>query len=596
MILQRIVYPHSASFEEELYVRFDHAHVALVGECNKIVSSNSYKQIRFDTYFNTFSIKKWKKYTCINQIKLTLDLMGSARIVLVKLELHGKTVEEHIVASRIVHHSERKKLTISFPPDENGDAFTFYVYPLSERVEIYDGTYISDIDESSLREVRLALAICTYRREAFVQRNMDMLRERVFENSDSLLYGKVKAFISDNGNTLDAASFNCKNIVVFPNMNSGGAGGFSRSAMEAVEDEEFAPTNVIMMDDDIQFDAEALERAYVFLRLLKPQYRNSMIGGAMFPLDDRCIQHAAGETMTLKRLLFDKRGYDMKSIYYVLQNEVEEIINYLAWWFCCVPIELLAKDQYALPLFFQYDDIEFSIRNDDVPKITLNGICCWHSSFNRWPGIKAYYSIRNCAIVKSICFDEYSRTRFLWEVSKRAIKNLFQMSYKEANLALMGGEDFLKGLSWVSSQDPQFINDRVSSLVEKTVPGEVLNPVYHPREMKWNCETKDVKRISPAQFLTLNGWILPSKKVVTVELNNPPLKYLYRAKTVIKYDTYSGKGIVVQRSYKKAFQIMLRLGKLCWNTAFHFRAAVRDCRESREKVSSKEFWKAYLKL
>ena len=596
MILQRIVYPHTPTFEEILYARFNREHVALIGEENSIVSSNCYERIGFDTYFNTFSVRKWAKYTTISNVKLTLDILGKARVVLTRLELHGNTVEEHIAASEVVDHHEKSSVTTSYPPIENEDAYSFYVYPLSEQVEISGGAYTSDVDEESLREVRLALAICTYRREAFLQRNIHMLQKQIIDNPDSMLRGKVKVYISDNGKTLDPSKLNSESITVYPNPNYGGAGGFTRSTIEAIEDIDFAPTHVILMDDDIQFDVEALERTFVFQRLIKPEYSSSMIGGAMFPLDNRAVLHASGETFTINGITSNKFGYDMSRVFYILKNDVEESINHFAWWFCCVPIELLAKDQYALPLFFQYDDIEFSIRNDDVPKITLNGICCWHSSFNRWPGIKAYYTIRNCAIVKSICFDEYSRTRFLWEVSKRAIKNLFQMSYEEANLALLGGEDFLKGLSWLSKQDPEALNSKVYSLCEKLVPAEELSPAPDLRNIKWNDNIGQGKRRGVFRWLTLNGLLLPSRKTVTVELNNPPLRYLYRVKTAVKYDTYSKKGVVHHRNYKEASKIAIRWAKLCWNTMRHFSAAVKDNRETRDIVTTKKFWKEYLDL
>jgi glycosyltransferase involved in cell wall biosynthesis len=143
-------------------------------------------------------------------------------------------------------------------------------------VQISGGAYTSDVDEDSLRQVRLALAICTYRREAFLQRNIDMLKKQIIDNPDSMLRGKVKIYISDNGNTLDTAKLNSESITVYPNPNYGGAGGFTRSAIEAIEDTDFAPTHVILMDDDIQFDAEALERTFVFQRLIKPEYSSSM--------------------------------------------------------------------------------------------------------------------------------------------------------------------------------------------------------------------------------------------------------------------------------------------------------------------------------
>ena len=279
---------------------------------------------------------------------------------------------------------------------------TFHISPLSSEFRLYGGAYISDIDEDLLPEVSLALAICTYRREDYIARTMKTLEEGVFSNPNSILHGKIKAYISDNGNTLKAEDFNAEYVSLFPNMNSGGSGGFSRAAIEAMHDNGFKPTNIILMDDDIQFEVDAIERTYTFLRMLKPKYHIHMLGGAMFRTDRRNIQHAAGETYTLNGIIFNKVDYNMNGLRDVLRNEVEERINYFGWWYCSVPANLFEKAQFSLPLFVQYDDIEFSLRNKDVPKITLNGICCWHLPFDKkWSGFKNTPSEINQSLMPS---------------------------------------------------------------------------------------------------------------------------------------------------------------------------------------------------
>lgn len=594
MIIQKLVLPHEASFEDDMYVRRNRQHVALIREEQMLVSTSTYEQIRFDTYFNTFSRKKWHKYTNLDNLKLQLEIEGSARVSLTKLELHGNDIDEYIVNSTIVHHDTRKTITLDYPAYANEDALAFYIYPLSEKLCLYSGAYVSDVDENELPEIRLALGICTYRREDYIARNMRTLRNDVFENPDSPLRENVKVYISDNGNTLNAADFDPAHIELMPNKNSGGSGGFSRAAIEALNDESFRPTHVIFMDDDIQFEADSLERNYVFLRLLKPEYHISMLGGAMFRTDRRYIQHAAGETHTLDGITFNKAGYNMYNIQDVLRNEVEERINYLGWWYCCIPRELFEKVQFSLPLFVQYDDIEFSLRNKDVPKITLNGICCWHLPFDKkWSGFKNYYTIRNRSIVNCICFDDFTKERFLKDVTKTTMRSLFQFSYNEANLALLAAEDFLKGMSWLRKQDPVELNKKVIGLSDKLADTSTLSVPYDPRQLRRNYDYRKTDASPIVRYGTLNGWLLPSNRNVTVELD-PPIRFLFRAKKAVKYDINTGKAIVAEKDYAKAEQVLARLAKLYAETNKKYDDVVREYRTMRSDVITEEFWRKFL--
>ena len=57
---------------KELYYRSQELIVALK---NKIIISDK-SRISFDTYFNSFSIDKWRKYTTLNTLYLYLKIKG----------------------------------------------------------------------------------------------------------------------------------------------------------------------------------------------------------------------------------------------------------------------------------------------------------------------------------------------------------------------------------------------------------------------------------------------------------------------------------------------------------------------------------------
>lgn len=595
MILQRIVYPNGATFEEELYVRRNMAGVVLLSEEHKIESHQCFDKIAFDTYFNTFSLKKWRKYTNIKNIKLELIIKGKVRVVLTTLEIHGFDVDEEIVFSQIVGSNVSQKYTFEYPTSSNPDALSFRVVPIDEDVSISEGAYVSDIRPEQVKNVNLALGICTYRREDYVTNNIAMLRREVFTNDSAILHDHVAVFISDNGNTLQPSEFADNEVHLFPNKNSGGSGGFSRAAIEAIHASNYSPTHIILMDDDIIFDVYSLERTYAFLSIIKDEYNANMLGGAMFRTDRRAIQHAAGETHTLNGIIFNKSGYNMYNIVDVLRNEVEERINYLGWWYCCIPVSLLEQCKFSMPLFVQYDDIEFSLRNNNLAKITLNGICCWHIPFDKkWSAFKNYYTIRNRSIVNGLYFKGFTKNRLKKELLSECFRRTMQYSYREANLALRGAEDYLKGLSWLIEQDPQELNIEVISQSDKLLPVDQLEIVFDPRELKRKYMVH--WKFIPTFFrkLSLNGWLLPAFKNVTIEVDDPPLQHLFCAKKVLKYDINTGKGIVVRKSYKEAFAILKRLFKVFRNIDKNFDCVNAENKKMYDYVITEEFWKKFL--
>lgn len=595
MVIQHILYPSAATLEEDLYVRRNRSGVVLCGEESVIRTNHCYDTIKFDTYFNCFSYKKWKKYTHIGDVGLSLNLSGKVRVVLSTLKHISSDVEEELVYSEIVQSSDITEFRFEYPTDMDAELLTFRIQPLSDVVCISGGAYISELDETVLPEVNLSIAICSYRREEYIKKNMAMLQKTVFGNEDSYLRNHLRVYICDNGKTLDPEGFNEDYIKVIPNKNSGGSGGFSRGAITAIEDQDFTPTHIILMDDDIEFDADSLERTLTFLRLIKKEYRTNMLGGAMFRTDRRSIQHAAGETHTLNGIVFNKAGYNMYNLIDVIRNEEEQNFNYLGWWYCCIPAELLQKCSYSLPLFVQYDDIEFSLRNRTVPKITLNGICCWHIPFDKkWSGFKNYYTIRNRSIVNCMYFDGFTKKRFKKEIVKECIRRLFQYSYNEANLVLLAVEHFLNGMEWLTQQDPEELNKQVMARSDKLVPVDQLDMPFDIRNVTSKYSFTKQKWKKAVRIITLEGWLLPANRERIIEVDDPPLQHLYRAKRVLKYDGITGRGIIVKKDYHEASRIIKRLIRTCMRINKRFDTVVRDYRTMHDQVITEDFWKAFL--
>ena len=150
----------------------------------------------------------------------------------------------------------------------------------------------------------------------------------------------------------------------------------------------------------------------------------------------------------------------------IIRADIEESINTLAWWYCCFPLADALKHRLALPLFFQYDDLDFSQRNAHLKKVTLNGVCVWHEPFEKKEDIpkKYYYAFRNrliiCALHGGAAFSKWFVIKLLLGA---VTANIWLYRYKAADLALRAVEDFLKGFEWLAKVDPRKLNAEITA-------------------------------------------------------------------------------------------------------------------------------------
>ena len=168
----------------------------------------------------------------------------------------------------------------------------------------YGGEFYTEVEEEKIRNVKIAIGICTFKREAYVTKNIGILNEHIIENQNSDLNGHLEVFVSDNGQTLDIDQLSSEKIHIVKNKNTGGAGGFTRCMIEASRANEkgMGITHMLLMDDDIVIDPESIVKTYKILSLLKEEYKDSFIGGAMLRIDKQYSQVESGAVWNAGRL------------------------------------------------------------------------------------------------------------------------------------------------------------------------------------------------------------------------------------------------------------------------------------------------------
>ncbi len=605
MILQSIGWPDRVE-DLELFYRSD-ASVELDARAGEFHLEG--QSIRFDTYFNAFSLIKWRKYTRLGGVRLALELKGNARIELLRHDLEGdlearpgwveqpdfEAVTTTVLSERF-HCDGYTAVALDYPDCEGAVGLSFRVTPLSGGVWMRRAAYCAGAGTPDVACANLALAICTYHREEYVAANLDVLKRGIFDNPHSPLRGHVHVYIADNGQSLDAGSFESLPVSIYPNKNSGGSGGFSRAAIEILHDASFPATHVILMDDDISFNVWALERNHSFLSLIKPEYAGCLLGGTMLSADFRHRLYAAGETFTLHGIQNAKGEWDLRKLKYVLLGETDIPVNYFAWWYCCIPVAVFREKQFALPFFVQLDDIEFSLRCDQAPKICLNGVCCWHDPLeHKENDARYYYNYRNSIIMDIQYFPEFTGERLKAILRDDIIHKIFIYDFNRAHLIMRGIEDFLKGVDWLIGQDPSELHREILSLSTPIVPADRLPVTFDPKDVQLNKAIDQNQLKRRLRWLTLNGWLLPARRSVTVVENyKPPMQYFFRAGTVVKYDVTGRTALAVRRSHREALSVLKHMRRTLKAIDRDFDRAAADYRARHDEICSEAFWRQFL--
>ena len=415
--------------------------------------------IAIDTYFNSFSIGKWKKYTRIKNVYITLKFTGKMRITLIRKERQGKEVLTHYIKEKIIE-SSGEEVTICFNDPYCTGIYTIDLFAVTNSI-FYGGYYWTDIDEKDIDSGSIALDICTFKREHFIKKNIGLIKKKIFEsNNYDFFKKKIEIFIIDNGNSLVPEEFPEKYIHLIHNKNVGGAGGFTRGLIEIKKKSKILGiTHALLMDDDIVVEPESIYRTWCLLSILKTEYKEAFVGGAMLRLDHQNIQVECGAIWNRGELLGRKAGLDLRGVAPCLYTEVEESIEYTAWWYTALQLSVVREDNLPIPIFIRGDDVEYGMRNARRI-ITMNSICVWHEPFeNKYSSTTFYYILRNRLIDNAIHGVNMSKKELIRELERQVLSEVYLYRYKNARLLLRGVVDYLAGIDWLKTKKGEDIHN-----------------------------------------------------------------------------------------------------------------------------------------
>ncbi|MEU7629848.1 glycosyltransferase [Nocardia sp. NPDC049220] len=426
-----------------------------------------------NTYFGRFAASYWQRWTTVTDVRTTmvLDVAKKARVRLVASDIAG---HRRIIDTAQVDSAG--PLTLSAPLDQyvDGGALWLEFDAVGGELGIAELTW-STVAPDRVRPV--AIAICTFNRAEDCAETVAAL------SSDPTVLAAIDAvYVVDQGTDLvenrpryqEVAPVFGDKLRYLRQPNLGGAGGFTRGLYEVSAVNEHA--DVILMDDDILCEPETVLRLNAFANMtVEP----TLVGAQMLFLLNPDYLNVSAEEVHLQRLRHGQKVPKALRNTSMLKKNQERRVDagYNAWWTCLIPAEVVAKIGLPVPIFFQWDDVEYGIRarENGFVTVTLPNAAVWHADFywKDYDDWARYFSTRNSLIVGSLHTDLDAKaiTRKLF---RELAEHLVAMQYGLAHTTLQGIEDFLRG--------PKVLRDGgIEALAAaRTSRGEYPETIKHP--------------------------------------------------------------------------------------------------------------------
>lgn len=591
--------------------------------------------VDFTTYFNALSVLKLLKYTRATAFRLHIDVRSAKPVTLTQTRAERLSMQPQLVESvtaNVPGDNKWHEVTLDITVDPTTVIAGFQI-ATQAKTTIRNGWYEVEFDGDP-RDVELAIATTTFRKEKFIERNIELVKTELL-GSDYDIAKHLTMHVIDNGSTLDAAALSDEHVTVTPNENVGGAGGFARGMIESLEQATPA-THVLLMDDDVEVSPESILRTYNLLRIVNDEYAEAFVSGAMLNIEDTqdqkedtgFISTYDGSCVPAKPPLQVTKFVDVvyNECYDEQLSVPADAHRYAAWWYCVIPTAVIERNGLPLPVFVRFDDVEYGIRCN--PKfMTMNGICVWHAKFDiRYnAGVERYQTIRNQMIGQMTTGLVPDTKTMLHSLHHMVDLECRKFNYTDAELALQGFEDFLKGPKFIMQPVAQECFMRANREKEQLVSFDELraqarqlgiddfDPDMLTRQVIDFDEPRTLKQRA-FDFLTHNGQRFGAGTLAARKLEGdaaadhveytviPSAGWLYPAgmihneNIIVAIDWATRKGVIRVKDVKRYQEVQKRYKR---DLAYYKKHADRLSREylaAAPRMESVEFWKAYLQM
>ena len=591
MTLQNIIFPNNKiCTEEQLYLRCDNKNHYQLDE--KALTVMPGTRVSFDTYFNSFCTRKWRKYTVVASANLHILASGNAVILIKKKITNGKTIMDDVETSYNFESTTVSEVNIPILM-KDCEFYYFDIVVLSNEFVLYSASYDSDVLTPVMGN--LAINICTYKREEYIKQTLKSISEEIWNDGDFEWGNKIDVYLTDNGATLKLEVLSSNDRIHFyTQRDSGASGGFTRGLIEILEQDDLHYSHILFMDDDVLVEPESIKRTYVFVNLLKSEWHNATLGGGFLKISSPNIQVESGGVWNEGKPLVPYRNLDMRNVSNLIKNEREETVDFHPWFYSCIPAEYVSQNNLPLPMFMKRDDIEYSLRNGGK-YIQLNGICVWHEGYEfKYSSYIEFYIVRSTAIVNAIHCPKYDKFQYLKYLKSLVIPNIFRYKYELVETYFRAVKDFCGGVNRMKKIDGLKQYEELIALNYKKIPFDQCdikfdkNQCIRPRDSKKGNVNKWVRR------LTLNGALLPASKEIIVSENRVTVEEFYRVKRVLFCDEVLQKGCVKERNTGKSVLLLVKFLFIAGLILARYDWAKKDYQKRYQELTNVTFWRHYL--
>lgn len=574
----------------------------------------------FTTFFNALPVKKWLEYTCAENFSLHLEIRGdSCTFIQTRADSFSRYSEPLETTALEIPASKDWQVVESPLVFGPRDSLISFVLDCSGEVGLRNCYYYTEVPDEAVRAIELALCTTTFKKEEYILRNISLMKNEII-GSDNAVGSHFHAHVVDNGCTLDAEGVSGGGVIIHPNNNVGGAGGFARGMIEAMEQAPKA-THVLLMDDDVIISPESIIRTYNLLALAKDEYVDAFIGGSMMSIDEPSDMY---ERMGFMRfdgvcdrmhptlhmdVLHDVACADEFDIPSYLPGCADQTQNYFAWWYCVIPMAQIERHGLPLPIFVRYDDVEYSRRCK--PKfMNMIGICVWHSPFfMRYSGASERYQTTRNALIAQYASGFAPLSDFEGMLNRAFFLEITRFNYDHAELVVKGIEDFLKGPDWIMRPVAQKAFMDANKAAEKMRPLDELDGELKELGIDMDAVTdwmiyRDAptsKKLRAVNRFTYNGHRGPRSFIISGKIAiidafdfEHGLGKIPRAETVVAIDIPNRQASIRRRDFDRFNELHTRFRNLI--KELHRRDAELKESYSRalSRMTSVPFWKEYL--
>lgn len=440
----------SALVPEDLYARVE---AGIARRERARVTLRPGTRVSTNTYFGRFPATYWQRWTAVAEVEAQLVASGSGRVRLMASDANKVA---RIVAAADLRDSGERTLRFTGPLDRFVDGGGMWLELSTEDGELTASDVRWTVAAPAAARPA-SVVVCTYNR---VEDCLNTLTAMA-DDPDALATVATVHVVDQGDDAVEsrprfaavAERFGSRlNYVRQPNL--GGAGGFTRGLYECTGGDPADDHDAVLMDDDVLLEPEILVRLTGFAAHTT---RPTIVGGQMLNLLHPAHLLVQAEYADPERLVAGLPVPGALHESYLLGSDDRDLptvqdlrvdTEYNGWWACLLPAAVVRAIGYPLPMFFQWDDVEFAYRAraHGFPTVTLPGAGLWHADlgWKDWDDWHRYFNIRN-ALVTAALHTGFSVRTIGRTLTTLLGQYLVEMHYGLAATLLRAVEDFLAG-------------------------------------------------------------------------------------------------------------------------------------------------------